>query len=96
MKCWSDSSRVIEMNDHLTPISQVLKRLNEENESLARQLQFRQGGFIKNEDDGQRRMGQERRIRSLPPPLSAWTATRDLPEPPPATFRDSWQQEGRP
>lgn len=30
------------------------------------------------------------RIRALPPPLSAWTATRDLPEPPQQTFRDWW------
>ena len=38
----------------------------------------------------------QRRIRSLPPPLSAWTGTRDLPEPPPETFRESWAREGRP
>ncbi|WP_144124172.1 LutB/LldF family L-lactate oxidation iron-sulfur protein [Catellatospora sichuanensis] len=30
------------------------------------------------------------RIRSLPPPLSAWTATRDAPEPPTSTFREWW------
>ncbi|MDP9817368.1 lactate utilization protein B [Spirilliplanes yamanashiensis] len=30
------------------------------------------------------------RGRGLPPPLSGWTAGRDLPEPPPQTFRDWW------
>ncbi|NUO60258.1 MAG: iron-sulfur cluster-binding protein [Hamadaea sp.] len=30
------------------------------------------------------------RIRRLPPPLSAWTDTRDLPAPPKQTFRDWW------
>jgi L-lactate dehydrogenase complex protein LldF len=38
---------------------------------------------------------EQRRIRSLPPPLSAWTGTRDLPEPPAETFRESWAREGR-
>jgi L-lactate dehydrogenase complex protein LldF len=28
--------------------------------------------------------------KRLPPPLSGWTASRDLPEPPPETFRDWW------
>ena len=28
--------------------------------------------------------------RRLPPPLSGWTASRDLPDPPPETFRDWW------
>jgi L-lactate dehydrogenase complex protein LldF len=30
------------------------------------------------------------RIRTLPPPLSAWTASRDLPAPPQQTFRQWW------
>ncbi|MEV6601797.1 lactate utilization protein B [Actinoplanes sp. NPDC051346] len=30
------------------------------------------------------------RLTRLPPPLSGWTASRDLPEPPPETFRDWW------
>lgn len=30
------------------------------------------------------------RIRALPPPLSAWTAARDAPAPPPETFREWW------
>jgi L-lactate dehydrogenase complex protein LldF len=35
--------------------------------------------------------GLGRRLgRRLPPPLRGWTASRDLPEPPPATFRDWW------
>lgn len=33
------------------------------------------------------------RISSLPPPLSAWTAARDLPAPPRRTFREWWQEE---
>src|SRR4029453_2741578 len=33
---------------------------------------------------------RRRRISTLPPPLSAWTATRDVPLPPPQTFRDWW------
>ena len=32
------------------------------------------------------------RIRRLPPPLSAWTATRDLPAPPQQTFRQWWER----
>jgi L-lactate dehydrogenase complex protein LldF len=31
-----------------------------------------------------------RRISALPPPLAAWTNTRDLPIPPRETFRDWW------
>jgi L-lactate dehydrogenase complex protein LldF len=31
-----------------------------------------------------------RRITALPPPLSAWTASRDAPEPPAETFRAWW------
>jgi iron-sulfur cluster protein len=33
------------------------------------------------------------RISRLPWPLSAWTATRDLPQPPAETFRDWWKRE---
>jgi L-lactate dehydrogenase complex protein LldF len=36
-----------------------------------------------------------RRRRVLPPPLSAWIAARDLPEPPTETFRDWWLREGQ-
>ena len=32
-----------------------------------------------------------RRGRGLPPPLSGWAASRDLPEPPKQTFRDWWR-----
>ncbi|MFG1847456.1 lactate utilization protein B [Micromonospora carbonacea] len=32
------------------------------------------------------------RGRGLPPPLSGWTASRDLPEPPPQTFRQWWAE----
>ncbi|MEV4642484.1 lactate utilization protein B [Actinoplanes sp. NPDC049548] len=31
-----------------------------------------------------------RRVTHLPPPLNGWTASRDLPDPPPETFRDWW------
>jgi L-lactate dehydrogenase complex protein LldF len=34
------------------------------------------------------------RISSLPPPLSAWTASRDLPAPPTQTFRQWWASRG--
>src|SRR3954471_742275 len=33
-----------------------------------------------------------RRRRALPPPLSAWTDARELPDPPPQTFRDWWAE----
>jgi L-lactate dehydrogenase complex protein LldF len=43
-----------------------------------------------------RLLGRRRgRITSLPPPLSAWTGTRDLPLPPPQTFRDWWARRER-
>jgi L-lactate dehydrogenase complex protein LldF len=35
---------------------------------------------------------RRRRISTLPPPLSAWTATRDVPLPPTQTFRDWWKR----
>ena len=35
--------------------------------------------------------GRKGRIRHLPPPLSAWTASRDLPAPPAQTFRNWWK-----
>ncbi|HSK91524.1 MAG TPA: lactate utilization protein B, partial [Euzebyales bacterium] len=34
--------------------------------------------------------GTPRRITALPPPLSAWTASRDAPAPPAETFREWW------
>jgi len=37
-----------------------------------------------------RLFGRRGAIRRLPPPLSAWTRTRDLPLPPAETFRDWW------
>jgi L-lactate dehydrogenase complex protein LldF len=33
--------------------------------------------------------------RALPPPLSAWTASRDVPHPPPEPLREWWQRDGR-
>ncbi|SCL26404.1 L-lactate dehydrogenase complex protein LldF [Micromonospora rhizosphaerae] len=33
-----------------------------------------------------------RRGRGLPPPLSGWAIGRDLPQPPPQTFRDWWAE----
>ena len=38
------------------------------------------------------RAGGRRRLRSLPPPLSAWTASRDAPVPPEETFRQWWRR----
>jgi L-lactate dehydrogenase complex protein LldF len=35
-------------------------------------------------------LGGRERIRRLPPPLSAWTDTRDVPVPPPESFRAWW------
>jgi L-lactate dehydrogenase complex protein LldF len=32
------------------------------------------------------------RIRALPPPLSAWTSSRDAPVPPPESFREWWKR----
>ncbi len=40
--------------------------------------------------------GADGRISTLPPPLNAWTASRDLPAPPRQTFREWWNStEGR-
>ncbi|HET8643659.1 MAG TPA: LutB/LldF family L-lactate oxidation iron-sulfur protein [Pseudonocardiaceae bacterium] len=36
--------------------------------------------------------GRRGRLSSLPPPLSAWTASRDAPVPPAETFRQWWQR----
>ena len=37
------------------------------------------------------------KLCSLPPPLSAWTSSRDAPAPPPETFREWWARtRGRP
>ena len=37
-------------------------------------------------------VGRSGRIRRLPPPLSAWTDTRDAPAPPPESFRAWWSR----
>jgi L-lactate dehydrogenase complex protein LldF len=42
---------------------------------------------------GRRRDKDAGRIRSLPGPLSAWTAARDAPRPPAETFREWWARE---
>ena len=40
--------------------------------------------------------GRTGRISHLPPPLSRWTRSRDLPAPPAQTFRDWWVESHRP
>jgi L-lactate dehydrogenase complex protein LldF len=42
---------------------------------------------------GRRADGPDRRISALPPPLDAWTSSRDLPRPPAETFREWWARE---
>jgi L-lactate dehydrogenase complex protein LldF len=42
---------------------------------------------------GSRPLARNGRIGRLPWPLSGWTETRDLPEPPKETFRDWWRRE---
>jgi L-lactate dehydrogenase complex protein LldF len=42
------------------------------------------------------RRGSGGRIHSLPPPLSAWTSSRDAPVPPPETFRAWWARTRAP
>jgi L-lactate dehydrogenase complex protein LldF len=42
---------------------------------------------------GSRPLVRNGRIPRLPWPLSGWTETRDLPEPPAETFRDWWRRE---
>jgi L-lactate dehydrogenase complex protein LldF len=44
---------------------------------------------------GRRGDGADRRISSLPPPLSGWTGSRDLPRPPARTFREQWAKDHR-
>jgi L-lactate dehydrogenase complex protein LldF len=39
-----------------------------------------------------RALGRRGRIRRLPPPLSAWTESRDAPVPPAETFRQWWRR----
>jgi L-lactate dehydrogenase complex protein LldF len=41
---------------------------------------------------GRHFIGRSGRIRRLPPPLSAWTDTRDAPAPPPESFRAWWSR----
>jgi L-lactate dehydrogenase complex protein LldF len=40
-----------------------------------------------------RLLGRNGKISVAPPPLSAWTASRDLPLPPAETFRERWARE---
>ena len=40
-----------------------------------------------------RLLSRNGRIRALPPPLAAWTRSRDAPAPPGQTFREWWQAE---
>ena len=42
---------------------------------------------------GSRPLARRGRIERLPWPMSGWTSTRDLPEPPKETFRDWWKRE---
>jgi iron-sulfur cluster protein len=42
---------------------------------------------------GSRPLARHGRIERLPWPLSGWTATRDLPQPPAESFRDWWRRE---
>src|SRR5262249_24809523 len=42
-----------------------------------------------------RPLGRRGRIRTLPPPLTAWTAARDAPVPPRETFREWWRRTRR-
>jgi L-lactate dehydrogenase complex protein LldF len=42
---------------------------------------------------GSRPLARRGRIARLPWPLSGWTETRDLPQPPAQTFRDWWRSE---
>jgi L-lactate dehydrogenase complex protein LldF len=39
-----------------------------------------------------RLLGRHGRLKSLPPPLSAWTRSRDAPMPPKETFREWWRR----
>lgn len=41
------------------------------------------------------RAGEPARIKTLPPPLSRWTSSRDLPAPPRETFQQWWVRRGK-
>jgi L-lactate dehydrogenase complex protein LldF len=58
----------------------------------ARPLRWRATRRARAGGDAGRRAARDGRIRTLPPPLSAWTETRDAPLPPAETFRQWWQR----
>jgi hypothetical protein len=51
------------MYDHLTPRSQVLERLDEKYQPLARKLKFLKGWFVEDKDGRQLWMRKKSRIR---------------------------------
>jgi L-lactate dehydrogenase complex protein LldF len=55
----------------------------------------RWGGALRAARLGRLLGGRRRKIATLPPPLSAWTGTRDAPLPPTQPFRDWWARRER-
>jgi L-lactate dehydrogenase complex protein LldF len=74
-------AQVVEAHEHTTPEAFSMAASSW---VMGNQRRWKTAGAVL------RAMGPARRLRSLPPPLAAWTVSRDLPKPPTETFRSWW------
>ena len=79
-------ARSVEQRQH--PVERAVFRLSAYVLSSPRRLAAAQRAA----SAGRHFVGRSGRIRRLPPPLSAWTDTRDAPAPPPESFRAWWSR----